>query len=435
MFFNEYPYTNFHELNLDMILHLMKKLNAEWDEFTAVNKITNAGAWDITKQYQAWTVVSDNNVGYISLKPVPVGVAITNTEYWGLIADYNILITDLSNRISALENEMSLIKNRKFVVITDSYGGYTNSDGRNFIEEAFYLNGITDFYCFTQNGAGFSQSGIYNFLNVLQANESSITDKTVITDVIVAGGANDQITADMNNIIPGITAFITYVKANYPNAKIHIGHFTHSIDPTYVNNITGSYLLYKECVNYGADYMENSQYIMARLSMYQSDNVHPAALGISKLAAYLSAWIQTGHIDVHEMCNGIIESGTNATLVNDFATFIQNNGTVSIVGNYGGGLARIELGTAISLTPGTVISVDDVIRFSDGFIIPGATNAFGLSVMINDSTGNNSCSGVLYGNTIELFHLAKMGLFVYPMSTGAIYRLIIAAGNPTITIF
>ena len=103
MFFNEYPYTNFHELNLDMILHLMKKLNAEWDEFTAVNKITNAGAWDITKQYQAWTVVSDNNIGYISLKPVPAGVAITNTEYWGVIADYDILITDLSNRISMLE--------------------------------------------------------------------------------------------------------------------------------------------------------------------------------------------------------------------------------------------------------------------------------------------------------------------------------------------
>ena len=81
MFENLFPYTDFHELNLDAILRMMKTLHKEWTDFVAVNKITNAGAWDITKQYQSWTIVSDNNIGYISLKPVPAGVAITNTDY------------------------------------------------------------------------------------------------------------------------------------------------------------------------------------------------------------------------------------------------------------------------------------------------------------------------------------------------------------------
>ena len=53
MFYNEYPYTNFHELNLDMILRMIHEMHKEITEFEAVNKITNAGAWDITKQYQA----------------------------------------------------------------------------------------------------------------------------------------------------------------------------------------------------------------------------------------------------------------------------------------------------------------------------------------------------------------------------------------------
>ena len=106
-FVNKYPYTSFHELNLDWVIQQIMALHHDYDEFKAVNTITNAGAWDITKQYQAWTIVSDNNAGYISLKQVPAGVAITNTEYWGLIADYNILITDLSQRIGSLENSRS----------------------------------------------------------------------------------------------------------------------------------------------------------------------------------------------------------------------------------------------------------------------------------------------------------------------------------------
>ena len=93
--FNKYPYTDFHEINLDWIIAQIKQLHHDYDEFKAVNTITNAGAWDITKQYQSWTIVSYGTAGYISLKPVPAGVAITNIEYWGLVADYDILITNL----------------------------------------------------------------------------------------------------------------------------------------------------------------------------------------------------------------------------------------------------------------------------------------------------------------------------------------------------
>lgn len=39
--------------------------------------------WDITKQYEPYTIVKDEDgVGYLSKQPVPAGIAISNQEYW-----------------------------------------------------------------------------------------------------------------------------------------------------------------------------------------------------------------------------------------------------------------------------------------------------------------------------------------------------------------
>lgn len=106
-FFEKYPNTDFHELNLDWLLHKMKELEIEFDEFKVVNNITFSGQWDITKQYPAWTIVSDNNIGYVSQKPVPAGVVLTNTDYWVEVIDYTAQIAGLQNRVVAIENDIS----------------------------------------------------------------------------------------------------------------------------------------------------------------------------------------------------------------------------------------------------------------------------------------------------------------------------------------
>ena len=103
--FNFYPYTDFHEMNLDMIIEMIKKLTGEVHDFKVVNKITFFGDWDITKQYPAWSIVNVGLAdGYISIKPVPVGVNYTDTNYWVHVANYSALYADMQNRIIALEN-------------------------------------------------------------------------------------------------------------------------------------------------------------------------------------------------------------------------------------------------------------------------------------------------------------------------------------------
>lgn len=105
MAFNQFPYSNLHELNLDWILNKIRELESEWNTFTAINHIVFRGDWNITLQYPAYSVVKDNNNGYFAIQPVPKGVAITNTDYWIMIYDYDQLAAELEQRMTALETE------------------------------------------------------------------------------------------------------------------------------------------------------------------------------------------------------------------------------------------------------------------------------------------------------------------------------------------
>ena len=83
-FFNNYPGTDLHEIDLHYILMQLLKMREDMQTVIESNAITFADPinWDITSQYPANTVVlSSNGDGYISRKPVPAGIALTNTSY------------------------------------------------------------------------------------------------------------------------------------------------------------------------------------------------------------------------------------------------------------------------------------------------------------------------------------------------------------------
>ena len=84
--FHGYPYTNFHDLNLDWVLDTVKELRTQLTRFVALNtiKYANPFQWNITSQYSQNTLVMDPQDGtaYLSVQPVPSGVQITNTDYW-----------------------------------------------------------------------------------------------------------------------------------------------------------------------------------------------------------------------------------------------------------------------------------------------------------------------------------------------------------------
>ena len=81
-FLNQFPYSDFHEMNLDWIIKTVKNLAAEMHDFTVVNKIAYADPidWNITTQYPAFNIVYDDASGrlMISKREVPKGISINN---------------------------------------------------------------------------------------------------------------------------------------------------------------------------------------------------------------------------------------------------------------------------------------------------------------------------------------------------------------------
>lgn len=111
LFNHDYPYTDFHELNLDWILCKMKELDSTLSEFTTLNKLQWRGTWDISKSYSAWSLVEDGEGnGYVSTGPVPAGVQLTDTKYWQKVANYSALYAAFEQRIELLEDGEAEIK-------------------------------------------------------------------------------------------------------------------------------------------------------------------------------------------------------------------------------------------------------------------------------------------------------------------------------------
>ena len=96
-FMNKYAYTDFHELNADWMIRTMMELINQVENFVSLNAIKYADPiqWNITKQYEKNTVVIDPLTGtaYISVQPVPMGVALTNADYWTVVFDLGSFVT------------------------------------------------------------------------------------------------------------------------------------------------------------------------------------------------------------------------------------------------------------------------------------------------------------------------------------------------------
>lgn len=106
--FEQFPYTNFHELNLDWILHELKTLKTTITNFIAINsvKYANPIIWDITNQYETNTVVLDNSGNaYLSVQPVPAGVSLDREEYWTKIGNFSALWDSVRSAITPYDEQ------------------------------------------------------------------------------------------------------------------------------------------------------------------------------------------------------------------------------------------------------------------------------------------------------------------------------------------
>ena len=94
MSYFEFPHTRSYDGDLGYIIKRLDELTQKYGEFMEYNQIKFADPldWNINSSYIAWNIVFDtaSRGYYISLKPVPAGVSIENTDYWELIIPFKV---------------------------------------------------------------------------------------------------------------------------------------------------------------------------------------------------------------------------------------------------------------------------------------------------------------------------------------------------------
>ena len=232
---NRYPGTNFHQLNIDWLVEGVKELAKEINDFEIVNQFTYEGSWDITKQYKKFAIVTVNDTeGYISLQPVPAGIAITNSDYWAMIADYTAIISGLGARILALEGRVDHIDQRlgvdydSIVWIGDSYtsAGSLGADvDKRYSTLVSDELGLTE-YNYAVGGTGY----IYGSTPYTTQISNAITDfmnqgydRTTVKYVMIMGNRNDaDAIYSYGDYAAAINSVISSARNYFINAKIVI---------------------------------------------------------------------------------------------------------------------------------------------------------------------------------------------------------------------
>lgn len=258
MAFSNFPYTDFHDLNLDWLLRTVKDLDTKWDSY-----------------YTQWNKWQTDVQNYID-----------NLDYIAAIDKYLDALKasgELSDIIDTWLTDYGLI------TIGDSYGeGYT-PDGmvkpwcdilheQYFSDASFYVNK-------SLGGSGFGANS--HFSTLLSQAIASLTDKQKkqVKYVVVAGGWNDQFIAS-STVNSGIKDTIALM-SQLPNATLYIGWiatpiigFTSVAKVKAYNEIKTLYETY-----WGKfKFLSGADSALRWTSVLASDNIHPNANGQASIA-------------------------------------------------------------------------------------------------------------------------------------------------------
>lgn len=220
MMFNQYPYLNVNDLNLDYILSQIKTMMNEVTNFVSINAIKYADPiqWDITRQYEKNTVVIDPVTGtaYISVAPVPAGVALTRPEYWTVVFDLGSFVTRAAqNFTSRYEQDTTLTatfptntgewlvwgdvlyKAKTNIIAGDTY--VVDSNIEHFTMEDLYnayLNTIANILALVGDLADLTTSDTSSIVNAINSVVSDFNAKI--------GDLDDLTTTDKTSVVNSI---------------------------------------------------------------------------------------------------------------------------------------------------------------------------------------------------------------------------------------
>lgn len=368
-----------------------------------------SNTWIEGVEYDALTIVNYAGTNYISKKPVPhnIGTPNVNGEYWivsdsggGAIDNIQKDVTNLKNDVSSIETEIEPLLSKKYILMADSYGTYYNDNNLNYLQQACENAGIdrNDYYDFVQGGASFSNTDAqYNFRSVLERNATQISNKNEITDIFVFGGVNEW-KSTKDEIWNGIASFSQYVKNTFPNAKIYIGCISKAMVQSLYGYNTKFIEAYSKCSKYGCTYLDNSEWIMQRWSLFENDRVHPLSTSVNYLANYVSQLLLNHSVDVVFSVEPVVSATTGYTLDATRLKAFFKNGVVQYTGN---NLAILDIKFS-NKTTSINNAISNFMITNETFFNNDEGNInkclFGTGILLKDNIQVENMSYVIYQN-------------------------------------
>lgn len=209
--FENFPYTNLHNLNLDWIIKEIKNNKKQIEDFTA--EVVSMGV--SIEEFRAYIESIDSEIHTHVVEEVTAQVPPAIQE---------------EIETGGFDAVLAEARKRRFVFVGDSYAEGYNPDGNvtGFPEIVKSDMNIpsADYFNIYKGGARFSAASgnEYAYDTVLGNNIANITDPETITDIVFTGGYNDN-AASYADIMSGIERCKTIIASHFTNPSLKVWLF------------------------------------------------------------------------------------------------------------------------------------------------------------------------------------------------------------------
>ncbi len=279
MSFENFPYSNFHDMNLDWVINKMNSLINEWA--------------------QMQSDFSDLNKSFNDLK--------------NYVSSYfeNLNIQDeVNKKLDEMYNEgllAVLVSNKAFtpMFVGDSY----NSPGINPITWGVYAAqcmGLSSGHYLTYgySSRGFVGYGDGDYITELKKDVPNIPEATrnSVTHVVFCGGANDSnANVTEEKLTKAMKNTFEYIRSMFPNAMIMNGFISRSVSGKSNYQMCRMRSLYMDITpTLNATYLNGVENIFAKYTLWKNDALHPTQDGAYVLGKYIAQAVKNGSVTIYD---------------------------------------------------------------------------------------------------------------------------------------
>lgn len=396
--FNNYPYTNLNDLNLDRVLKLAEEArNLNQDVYAYIREHLDEVA--VEAMYRE----SDN--------ALVLGTEQENPETGGTIAR-----VELAGKI----HDLKIPTRNRYVFMGDSWAtGYIDGTQEatpwpQHVKQCLEIDD-GDFFVIAENGCAFNPNHSPNFDALLAANYSSVTDRDTITHVIVGAGLNDTYDYSFNNITQGITNFANRAKQLFPNAKIYLFALGWSQFGSRKGILQSVYSTYaRACPRQNITFVNGGQYITIPGTFFPASNgSHINDEGQIQCGRFIANYLAGGTLENNSYAaeNCTLTPVNGATVSNFVACQVRNGKKYIKFGN-----VNVNFETAVTINAWNSFDIGYITaNLINGVNTPEYVIPATVRIKAGDDYETRPC-GIVFLQDTQDWHKVNVRMYTYGSS-------------------